>query len=169
MTALLDLIGSRRSVGGVSIQPVARGDVELVLRAGLAAPNHNTTRPWRFIVLAGPARGELSHRLERAPVVIACVVCGSDGGPVQAREDRDAVAAAIQNMLLAAHALGLASIWRTGEIVDDPMVASSLGLAEDDRIVGFVYLGHPLGPASPRIITGDDLSEAVEWRWPTNP
>lgn len=141
----------------------------MIVRAGLAAPNHNSTRPWRFIVLAGSARGALSHRLERAPVVIACVVRGSDGGPVQAREDRDAVAAAIQNMLLAAHALGLASIWRTGEMVDDPAVASTLGLGDGDRIVGFVYLGHPLVPANPRIITGDDLSEAVEWRWPTSP
>ena len=169
MNALLELIQSRRSVGALSGQPVSRADVEQVLRAALAAPNHHDTHPWRFVVIAGTARGEISHRLERAPVVIACLVRGTHAGVVQEREDRDAVAAAIQNMLLAAHASGLASIWRTGEMVDDPAVAATLGLADGDRIVGFVYLGYPLTPLSPRVVSETDLSDAVEWRWPTTP
>ena len=168
MNHLLELIASRRSIGAVSTDPVARTDVELVLRAALAAPNHHLTRPWRFVVLAGAARGEVSVRLERAPVVIACLVRGRDAGPVQEREDRDAVAAAIQNMLLAAHALGLASIWRTGDMVDAHDAAAILRLVPGERVVGFVYLGHPLSAPSPRAVSDYDLSECVEWRWPAD-
>ena len=88
------------------------------------------------------ARAKEAGRLERAPVVIACCVRPGED-PVQAREDRDAVAAAIQNLLLAAHARGLAAMWRTGAMVDEPEVREALGLEPDDAVVGFVYLGRP--------------------------
>jgi nitroreductase len=54
-----------------------------------------------------------------------------------------AVAAAVQNMLLAATALGYQSMWRTGDPVYDHTVKAALGLHDDDAIVGFVYLGTP--------------------------
>ena len=82
----------------------------------MRAPNHHLTEPWRFVVLAGDARGAVGEaharavarlrpglpeaglakeaaRLRRAPVVIACVVRPSADDPIAAREDRDAVAA----------------------------------------------------------------------------
>ena len=122
---LLEAIASRRSVGRVLPDPVPREAVEALLEAAVSAPNHHLTAPWRFVVLAGDARREVGEaharavarakpdlppaglakeaaRLERAPVVIAAIALGADD-PVQAREDRDAVAAAIENMLLAAH------------------------------------------------------------------
>ena len=52
-----------------------------------------------------------------------------------------AVAAATQNMLLAAHALGFAAKWATGKQAYDPGVKAGLGLAETDRLLGFLYLG----------------------------
>lgn len=136
---LLAAIHARRSVGRVSPDPVARELVAELLDAAVAAPNHHLTVPWRFIVLAGDARrgvGEAharavarqkpglpaegyakeAARLERAPVVIACCVSPGED-PVAAREDRDAVAAAVQNLLLAAHGRGLAAMWRTGAML----------------------------------------------------
>src|SRR5690606_32835621 len=159
-------IHDRRSVGRVAPDPLPRELIEELLRAALAAPNHHLTHPWRFVVLAGDARREVGEaharavarakpdhppaglekeaaRLERAPVVIACAVAGSDD-PVQAREDRDAVAAGVQNLLLAAHARGLAAIWRTGVMADEPEVLEAVGLGPGDALVGMVYLGRPL-------------------------
>jgi nitroreductase len=95
-------------------------------------------------------------------VVVAAIVLGAED-PVQAREDRDAVAAAIENLLLAAHASGLGAMWRTGAMVDEPEVREALGLAPEDAIVAFVYLGwppeDPPGPSPRR-----PLADVVEWR-----
>ena len=82
------------------------------------------------------------------------------------REDRDAVAAAIQNMLLAAHGSGLAGIWRTGDMVDEAEVVAALGLDPSDELVGFVYLGVAAQLPAPRVGVEDLLAECVEWRWP---
>jgi nitroreductase len=79
-------------------------------------------------------------------VIIACICTPSSDDPVVRREDRDAVSAAVQNLLLAAHAEGLGAIWRTGAFVDEPEVREHIGCGDDTDIVGFVYLGHPDGP-----------------------
>lgn len=163
--AVVAAILSRRSVGRIAPDPIPRALVEELLEAAIRAPNHHLTSPWWFVVITGDARREVGEahlraelradpelsdsarkkaltRLERAPVVVACCVRPGDD-PVQAREDRDAVAAGIQNLLLAARARGLASMWRTGAMADEPEVAEALGLGPQDAVVGFVYLGRP--------------------------
>ena len=52
-------------------------------------------------------------------------------------------AAACENILLAAHALGLAGKWRTGDTARDPLVKKFLGFTEDQHIVSFLYIGYP--------------------------
>jgi nitroreductase len=183
---VLDAIHARRSVGRVAPDPVPREVVEELLGAAVRAPNHHLTAPWRFVVLAGAARRELGEaharavarerpdlpaeafakeaaRLERAPVVIACCVV-SDDDPVRAREDRDAVAAGVQNLLLAAHARGLGAMWRTGAMADEPEVREALGLGEHDAIVAFVYLGWPLEGAPARPTPRPPATECAVWR-----
>lgn len=170
---VLAAIAGRRSVGRVLSDPVAREVVEELLRAAVQAPNHHLTAPWRFVVLAGDARRALGEahaaavarakpdlpeagrakeaaRLERAPVVVVVAVHSDAEDPVTRREDRDAVVAGVQNLLLAAHAHGLGAMWRTGAMADEPEVAAHLGLGPGDAIVGFVYLGWPDGrPPAP--------------------
>jgi nitroreductase len=177
--AVLSAIAARRSISRVRDGEVPPAAIREMLAAAVAAPNHHLTVPWRFVVLAGDARrvvGEAhalavarakpdlpaaglqkeAARLERAPVVIACACAAPErDDPVQAREDRDAVAAGVQNILLAAEARGLAAMWRTGAMVDEPEVHEALELEPGDRIVAFVYVGLPAGPpperARPRI------------------
>jgi nitroreductase len=184
--AVLRAIRSRRSVGRVSPEPLPRELVEELLAAAASAPNHHLTGPWRFIVLAGDARREVgaaharaarrerpdiseesfekeSRRLERAPVVIVCCVASGDD-PVEAREDRDAVAAAIENLLLAAQARGLGAMWRTGVMVDEPEVRDALGLAPRDEIVGFVYLGRPLASPPAAGPPRGSVSDLTTWK-----
>jgi nitroreductase len=181
----IELLLTRRSVGKVRADPVPRPMIEELILAAVQAPNHHLTEPWRFVVLTGPARRRVGEahaaavrrtrpdagddviareaaRLERAPVVIACLVTGDGTDPVIAREDRDAVAAAVQNLLLAAHARGLATMWRTGEMVDEPEVRANLGLGHADAIVGFVYLGFADAVPPPR--RRRPLGDVVEWR-----
>jgi nitroreductase len=183
---VIDAIRSRRSATKVRPDPVPRELVEEAIGAAVRAPNHHLTGPWRFVVLAGGARREVGEahlravtrlrgdlppegvaketgRLERAPVVIACcVVTGED--PVQAREDRDAVAAAIENLLIAAQARGLGAMWRTGTMVDEPEVHEALGLGPCDAVVGFVYLGWPEAPPAPPPDTDEEVRRSTVWR-----
>ncbi|HVC82818.1 MAG TPA: nitroreductase [Chloroflexota bacterium] len=160
----------RRSMGKVKSDPVPRELVEQIITAATWAPNHHLTEPWRFVVLVGEARAALGavmadclrSRLAdptgsrevallekertkplRAPVVIAVAAVPSREPGVVESEEVAAVAAAVQNMLLAAEALGLGAIWRTGEAARDPRVREHLGFPAEAHLVAFFYLGYP--------------------------
>lgn len=185
MTDLDDLIRSRRSVGKVGGDRVDEGVLRELITSAAAAPTHHMREPWRFVVLRGDARRAVGEahadayrrahpdvdsttmareaaRLERAPVVIVCVAHLADRDPVCLREDRDAVAASVQNLLLSAHARGLGAMWRTGAMVDEPDVHRALDLGADDEIVAFVYLGSPAAEPPPR--PRRPVDEVVDWR-----
>lgn len=163
----LDAIFARRSISRLVDPGPGPGELTTLLSAAVAAPDHGEARPWRFVVFAGDDRlafGEVlarscaelaaaqgrsvdAERLDkerrrflRAPVVVA-VLCRTQDRRVSAAEQRDAVAAATTNLLVAATACGYGSIWRTGEAATSPVVRHALGLADTDHIVGFVYLG----------------------------
>ena len=64
-------------------------------------------------------------------------------------EQLHSLACAAGYMLLAAHAEGFGAIWRTGEISYTAELRAELGLAENERVLGFLYLGTPEGPPKP--------------------
>lgn len=167
---LFDAIKTRRSIGIVKEEPVPNQLIEQILESGTYAPNHFRTEPWRFFVLTGDSRKELGEVFEkittansedpttpdmvkklerakknplRAPVIITVGVEPSSKKNVLIQEEYAAVHAAIQNMLLAAHALGLGAIWRTGAICYEKQVNEFFGMSERGEIVGFIYLGYP--------------------------
>lgn len=191
-----EAIRTRRSVAEVTAERPARADVEAVLAAAVCAPNHFLTQPWRFIVLAGPARPALgavmgerlrresphdpaladplledkvaaeAMRPMRAPVVVVVVYTPSAHPKATPLEDRLAIGAATQNLLLAAHNRGLAAYWRTGPAAVDPAVARHLGLTEDpaEEILGFIYLGHPAAAEPPAGKPRVSAAERTDWR-----
>lgn len=167
---MLDLIRTRRSIGKMTGQMPPKAAIEQVLEAATWAPNHHVTEPWRFAVVAGEARKELGavmaqskidrrlaegktspegefealqRKALRSPVIIAVAADSGERTGHAEHEDKLATAAAIQNMLLAAHALGLAAMWRTGDAAFDPAVRAHLGFSDRASIIGFVYLGYP--------------------------
>jgi nitroreductase len=87
----------------------------------------------------------------RAPVVIAVGVDKPSEEKVIEIENISAASAACQNILLAAHGLGLGAIWRTGEWARDAKVKEFLGFAADQHIVGFIYAGYPEFKGEPYI------------------
>jgi nitroreductase len=164
-------ISTRQSVGRVKQDPVPKELIERVLESAVHAPNHKITEPWRFHVFTGKGRGELARaraqtaRLQaeaegeedemaagrisrerkkafRAPVVIAVISeAGRDG--VETLENYAACAAAVQNMQLTAHSLGLGVIWRTGPVAYHEHMREFFGLGDGDRIVAYLYVGYP--------------------------
>lgn len=167
---IFEAIKSRRSIGLVSDAPVSKELIDRILEAGTWAPSHYRTEPWRFFVLTGDSRFQLGKTLAkieeqqmedpssesnqkkltktqekafRAPLIIAVAVEPSANPKALVQEEHGAVYAAIQNMLLAAHGLGLASYWRTGKPAYDPAMKKLFKLSEKGEILGFLYFGHP--------------------------
>jgi nitroreductase len=160
----------RRSIGMVKQDMPPREHIERMLEAATWAPNHFHTEPWRFYVLTGDARVRLGEamaaivaakeekpddpdvqrKLERqrqnvlrAPVLIAVAVSPAEQERVVLIEEIEAVACSVQNMLLAAHGLGLGAIWRTGDITYQPELKKFFGLHEQEQLLGFIYVGYP--------------------------
>ena len=164
---LFEAIHTRQSVSKVRPDPVPREMIEKLLAAAAQAPNHHKVRPWRFIVLTGAARERLGEAMAqsllrrnpaalpealandrakplRAPVLIVVAADKPNQPKVVDIENVSAASAAAQNLLLAAHALGLGAMWRTGDAAFDPEVKTALGLAPDQHLIGFIYVGYPL-------------------------
>lgn len=179
--SVLDIIKARRTIGAMQDKDVSEDAINLMLEAGTWAPNHKKTEPWKFRVFTGDSRIRLGDEMERimkqktahlseeealkkttkakkgplrAPVIIAVAV--SPSGKVPEIEEISAVAASIQNMLLVAEEQGLATIWRTGEIVYQSELNDFLSLEDGDKLLGLIYVGHPNKEASSKRISYQD-------------
>jgi len=149
--------------------------IEAMLAAAVSAPDHGRLKPWRFLLIEGDARGRFGElmaqsllrrepgaspdRLDaerkkalRAPLVIVAAAALAESPNVPQVEQIVAVGAAVQNLLVAAHALGYGGFWRTGPAAYDAALKGALGLAESDAIVGFLYLGSVAAAAPAREI-----------------
>jgi len=182
---LIEAIRRRRSIGKCSADVPDRSLIEQILEVGTWAPNHHLSEPWRFIVLSGDARDGLGRAMGeaaaagadspeaadrarakaitkplRAPYVIAVY---AEPHPAELEiEEIAATAAAAQNVLLAAHALGLAAMWRSGELIYTPEVREYLELPESAILLGVLYVGWPAMEPPTRQRTHSD--EIVTWR-----
>lgn len=148
--------------------------VSHMVAAALAAPDHGGLHPWRVILISGEKRdrfGDLlvrarlarepdaddetlsreRERATRAPVTLAVCVQLRKHEDVPAVEQWIATGAAIQNMLLAAHAMGFGTKLLSGQKVQDPIVRAGLGLREEEAIIAFVAIGTPTVTPAPRV------------------
>lgn len=165
---VLDAIFARRSIGRLAEPAPTDAEVRQILLAAAAAPDHGGLKPWRFVVLRGapkdafgsvlqsaavtrfaaagksPGPGVLEKertKLGRAPLVFVFAAVRRPSEKIPWDEQYASAAAAAQNALLAATALGYGSMWRTGDPAYDTTVKTALGLREEDAIVGFLYIG----------------------------
>jgi len=163
---VFEAIYHRHSQKKVKPDALPRELIEKLLDAAVQAPNHYKVRPWRFVVLTGDARRKLgdvmaASLLDRhpefpqeafdkaratplqAPVVIAVGVDKPSELKVLEIENICAAATACQNLLLAAHAMGLGAKWRTGEWARDEKVKEFLRFDADQHVIAFIYVGYP--------------------------
>ena len=161
---LFDAIDTRSSAARLTEPGPGPEQFDRLLRAAARAPDHGRLRPWRFIVLGGAARESFTaaaaeakrtrlpamtpeqvaaerDKTGRSPsiVVAACVVDRTTKVPEI--EQVIAVGAAVENLVLAAHAMGYGVMWKTGAAAYDPRVKAVLGLRPDDHIVAILHLG----------------------------
>ncbi len=153
---------------------------EALFRAALRTPDHAYLRPWRFLVVQGEGLERLGELFGvaalsdtpdlsvetlaryqglplRAPMVIVCITAPREHPKVPRIEQEASCAVAVGNMLLAAHALGLGAVWRTGEVAYHPVIREGLGVAPEEQICAYLYVGHPAGERKsvPELDTAD--------------
>ncbi|MEM7679234.1 MAG: nitroreductase [Myxococcota bacterium] len=184
---VFDAIRQRRSIKPEFMKPdpVDRALLEKLFDAANWAPSHGLTEPWRFIVFQGDARRDLAEAIcrtmaeqgqdtlppddprrhkvarktETAPVIAAIVCTPSTKPNIVEFEEIQSTAMAVQNLHLAARAVGLAGFWSSGKKAFHPRMAEFLGLEPPARCLGFFYLGYPAvdwpegrrGPAAQKI------------------
>jgi nitroreductase len=147
---LLEGIYTRRSVREFIEQTVEREQLLEIIKAGTWAPSGLNNQPWRFVtVQSAGIRKELAKLtkyhavIESAPACIAVFVDKS--AMYNETKDHQSMGACLQNMLLAAHALGLGAVW-LGEILKSAeKVRELLGVAADMELMAVVVVGHPAG------------------------
>jgi nitroreductase len=182
---LIDAIMRRRSVAPRRLAGPGPTDAQaqVLAEAAAAAPDHGRLRPWRLVMIAPEARDALAaafraaareadpeaapetldreaDRARSGPCLFALVARIVDDHPlVPAHEQWIAVGAALQNMLLAAEAMGYRGMIVSGRKTQSRALREALALAERETLVGFVALG--AGTAPPRPAERPDHSEIM--------
>jgi len=172
----LELLVNRRSASRLTDPAPAGEQLENILRAGLRAPDHGTLQPWRFFIIVDEGRERFSQLLEkgavaaggdekaiekarsapfRAPLIIAVVARCEDHPKVPKWEQEMSAGCAVMAMQMAAVAQGFNGIWRSGALTESPVVREGFACREQDKIVGFLYLGTPQLKASTTIALPD--------------
>lgn len=151
--ATMQTILTRASVRSYTPQSVEKEKIDLLLRAGMSAPTSRDARPWHFVVVTDTAvihrmatTGKASAAVGRARLVI--VVCGNLKkaleGPGQQYWIQDCSNAS-ENILLAAHALGLGAVWTSVYPKDEKVAAirSVLNLPQYMIPLNAIAIGYP--------------------------
>ncbi len=162
----LEFLMRRRSViaKNLSEPGPSAPEIQAMLSIGARVPDHGKLAPWRFVLFQGGARqdfGELlanrwnalhsdcseevlkleRNRFVRAPLVVAVVSDAAADHKIPEWEQHLSAGAVCQNLLLAANALGYAAQWITEWYAYDPVILDSLGVRDNQRIAGFIYVG----------------------------
>jgi nitroreductase len=181
------IIRSRRSVKPFMMNgdKIADAQVQSLLELADWAPTHGLTEPWRFVVYANPADFCHQHAQlyrENTPAtdfiqgvydnlytqgdkvshVIVALMQRGNLAKIPISEEAAATAAAIQNILLGATALNIASFWNTGGMVLKPAMHSFLNLRDEDQVMGVIYLGY--ADEYPKGVRKVPMSEKVVWK-----
>ncbi len=152
MNDVLKAIQMRRSVRCYTDAPVSREQIETILEAGRFAPSGKNTQPWRFVVVEGEAkRSELAMLFPQqglvaaAPVTLAVLLDREAG--YDELKDVQGIGAAIENILLAVHSLGLGACWM-GKACDKE-IERFLGAREGEELMAIIPIGHPAEEPTP--------------------
>jgi nitroreductase len=185
VTGVREAIFGRRSIKRFTNREVSRGEIEELIAAAVTAPNHRMTQPWTFYVLGPKARqafGEVLGKRKAAkvtdpdaarevvakvsaehrdlPAMIAVAVSVSDDPEIR-EEDYASAFMAIENLAIAAHAMGLGTHLKSGAVMADPTARAAMGVRDGERVVATIHLGEPgaAAPERPR----KTVSEVTSW------
>lgn len=170
-----NIVKSRRTVSfnKMNGKVIPDATIHKLLELAHWAPTHGRTEPWHFFVFGGAAKASFGqghadvywkhtaedkrttenfekwlHTPDKASHVLVAVMKRGDNPKIPQLEEIAAASAAVQNILLGATALGIASFWSTGGMVHHPAFKEHLQLGEHDIVLGIIYLGYTDEPAN---------------------
>ena len=155
---VIEAIRNRHSVKRLTVPGPTAAQIDTLLELGATAPDHGDLRRWRHVVLSGADLAAFPLDAGNTPTVIV-VGLEPSGEKITLDDQAAAVAASAQLILLAADAMGLGAMWRTGSAARDAAVRDAAGLSPAGRIVAFIHLGTPADgsggtPATPTAPSG---------------
>ena len=168
----LEAIQTRNSIPLLTDPAPTSEEMSEVYKGALRAPDHARLRPWKFIEVRGDSRDKLAKifidtatalnsdlseneisKLEkaphRAPMVIILAANIKEHPKVPEIEQIISLGAAAQNILLGIHEIGYSAVWRTGNMAFNPEITKFLGLEENFKIIGYLYVGTSTGKEKP--------------------
>lgn len=171
MTSLNDHLATRRSIAIPALNaPAPEGEqLDRILRMAMRVPDHGKLHPWRFILVRGEAAGRLGremakiaqakegplsegrrqfeeNRFTRAPLVVAVVSTARPHFKIPEWEQELSVGAVTMNLIHAFYAEGYATNWITEWVAYDETAKAALGIAPEEKVAGFIYVGTPAEP-----------------------
>lgn len=160
----IEALKTRRSIRAFKKEPVDAGIIQEMVDCARLAPSARNVQPWEFVVVRDPEKlRELAHLTDygrfiaQAPV---CIVVLSKTTKYYLEDG----SAATQNLLLAAHALGLGACWVAGDKKPyAEKVLALIGAPKDYKLISLVPLGYP-GEA-PQPAARRPLTEVLHWDW----
>jgi nitroreductase len=186
ISTLSSIIKNRRTIKPPMMngKKIPNEQIKQLLELADWAPTHANTEPWYFAVYAEPKvfcaehaelyrdntsadnfmqfnYEKILHNGDKASHLIIAVMRRGRLSKIPVLEEIAATACAVQNILLGATALGIASFWSTGGMVHSPAMKQFLNLDEEDIVMGILFLGY-----SDNTATGErmiPLSEKVKW------
>jgi len=186
---LFTAIKDRRSCRSFLSDPIDEATLEKIIEAGTWAPSPMNAQPWEFIVVTSPEGKERIYAeaercrqwalstsgwkwldkyriefLKAAPALVVVVGDPKKTGVDQFMEDGSlgyqcACAAAAQNMMLAAQALGLGSLWFT--LIDRKKIGEVLAVNPEKKVLSIVCLGKASGAVAP--VPRKPAQEKTSW------
>ena len=168
----LEAIQTRNSVPLLTDPAPTSEEMSAVYKGALRAPDHARLRPWKFIEVRGDSRDKLAKifidtatalnsdlseneisKLQkaphRAPMIIILAANIKEHPKVPEIEQIISLGAAAQNILLGIHEIGYSAVWRTGNMAFNPEITKFLGLEENFKIIGYLYVGTSTGKEKP--------------------
>lgn len=160
--ALMALRRSTKIAHFVEPGPIGE-EIDALIRVATRVPDHGKLGPWRFVIMerdgrarAGDAIADViandkgvdevrltaaRNQFQRAPAVIMVISTAAPHPKIPEWEQQLSAGAVCMSLLIAAHALGYAGCWLTEWPAYDARVRAALGVADHERVAGFVYLG----------------------------
>lgn len=164
--ATLELLLQRRSLLAKDITEPGPNEAQIqqLLQIGTRVPDHGVLAPWRFLIFQGMARQDMGNilgevfakanpdagdeqiaferqRFSRVPLVLGVISRTDPAARIREWEQILSVGAVCQNILIAANAMGFASQWLTEWYAYDAHVLQRMGLAKNEKVAGFIFLG----------------------------
>lgn len=169
-------------------QKIPDETVKELLELAHWAPTHGRTEPWQFHVYTGEAllqfgldhgnlywnntpeetrmqgtKEKLENNIKNVSHLVVSVMKRGANDKIPQLEEIAAASAAVQNILLGATAMGIASFWNTGGMTLKPAMKQYLGLGAEDVVLGLIYLGYTDEPLKPGV-RNTHPSEKVIWK-----